>query len=77
MVYFSICQKLLNESHSCVCYWAETTMLSDEFQCMNEFPLSFFNNYLDTGLLSGLQELYLGTSILSIQATNVGAKCNA
>lgn len=75
MVYSSACQKLLNESHSCVCYWAETTMLSHAFiQCVNEFPVTFFNNYLYTVFLSSLQGLYLGTGILSIQATNVGAK---
>lgn len=49
MVHCSVCQKLLNESHSCVCYWAETTVLSDAFiHCMNEFPVSLFNNYLGT-----------------------------
>lgn len=43
MEYSSACQKLLNESHGCVCYWTETIMLSDAFiQRVNEYPEWFF-----------------------------------
>lgn len=78
MEYSSACQKPLNESHGCVCYWTETIMLSDAFiQRVNEYPERFFFSPVTIWTLffsSGLQGLYQGTGTRSIPATNVGAR---